>query len=381
MGDGGRRGSGDHRRRATIDRRRRPGATQVIERILRAIATRGLPGSPEGPIDVPGGEWPSVSRALERERLTGLARSLLSDGTLRLDDESAERLVDLDALWSAHTLRAEDVLIDLGRELQERSIDFRVLKGSALAELSWTIGEARRWVDADVLVPSDRFDEVIALCLEDGAIRPVSELRAGHDRRFAKSVTLRSSLGPEIDLHRALVLGPHTFLIPAADLFDRPRLFSVEDLQLSTLSAEATLIHCCLHATIAGASRLATLRDIVESYEGTDDVLAAGIAERWHVRPMVVAAGEAVARRLSLPAHPFVTWSRTLEPTAEELRIASVYARDNRSNRNLAIASIRHIPGRSDRLRFMVAMAFPSAANRADRGRSWTDQFRRIRPR
>ena len=347
---------------------------------LRAIAVHGLDGVPSGSVSLSPtrDEWRQVAARLAVERLTGMAALLHVKGVLRLDDESTQELAELDARWSAHTLAAEDVQLSLARTLTADGIPFRILKGSALAELAWEWGEARRWVDADVLVPTDHLDDVITNCRADGATRLAPEIRPGFDRRFAKSVTLRSAAGPEIDLHRSLVLGPHTFLVPEADLWADPRSYVVDGVALSTLSAEATLVHTCMHATIAGASRLASLRDVVESFPGCSPDVASSLASRWRATPMVVAAGEAVAARLGLHDHPFVRWATTRSPSDDERSIAAVYLPGRRTNRNMALASVRHIPGVVDKVRYALAMAWPSAAHRAWRGRSLSDQVRRI---
>ena len=161
--------------------------------------------------------------------------------------------------------------------------------------------------------------------MADGATRAVPELRPGFDRRFAKSVTLRSELGPEIDLHRTLVLGPHQFLVPISDLWSGPRAFASDDHELHTLSAEATLVHACMHATITGASRLASLRDVVEAFDGCAVDEVTRLAERWKARPMVRDAGEAAAERLGLHDHPFVLWSRGVLPSPEEERLSLIH--------------------------------------------------------
>jgi len=351
-----------------------------VDRLLTAIAAHGLAGSSTGSVSLSPtrDEWRSLQGLLVRERLTGMAALLHGKGVLRLDAESTQELAELDARWSAHTLRAEDVLLAVVRTLDDAGIPHRVLKGPALAELAWRWGEARRWVDADVLVPADRLDEVIDRCMADGATRSVPELRPGFDQRFAKSVTLRSELGPEIDLHRTLVLGPHQFIVPSVDLWADARVFASEDQELHTLSAEATLVHACMHATITGASRLATLRDVVEAFDGCAVDEVTWLAERWKARPMVRDAGEAAAERLGLHDHPFVLWSRGVLPSPEEERLATVYRGANRTTRNLTLASVRYVPGIVDKARFLLGMAMPASENRSSRGRSVVDQFRRL---
>ncbi len=355
-----------------------------VDRMVVAIAAFGLDDTPVGSVSMSPtrDEWLAMRAHLVAQRLTGMAALLHGKGVLRLDDESTQDLAELDARWSGHTLAAEDVLLALAPSLQAAGIPFRVLKGSALAELTWQWGEARRWVDADVLVPSDRLDEVVALCLADGATRPVPELRPGFDRRFAKSVTLRSAAGPEIDLHRALTPEPFLFVMPVDDLWSAPRAFRVDDTDLVTMSAEATWLHACLHATVGGSvGRLASLRDVVESFGHCDRAAAAELATRSKATAFVQEAGRAVAIRLGLPGDAFVTWSRALDLTTAEVQIAALQNPAVASQRSRAIASLRHIPGVVDKARYAAAFAWPSAENRAFRGRSLGDQLRRIRHR
>lgn len=350
-----------------------------IDALLGAIAAHGLDDSESEPrrISPTPEEWAHLRTRLAEERLTGVAALLRSRGVLELDDSSTAELAELDRVWAHHTLAAEDVLLVTARELQAKGIPLRVLKGVATAELAWRWGEARRWVDADVLVPGERMDEAVAICRARGASRPIPELRSGFDRRFAKSVTLRSAEGPEIDLHRALVVGPHGHLVPSSDLWAAPQPFVVDGLELEAMSPSAVFIHACMHATITGVARLSSLRDVVEAFEACQPAHAAALASRWKARPMVVAAAEGVATRLGLGGHRLVAWASGLEITSEERQIASVYAGPNRTERNLALASVRHIPGPFAKLRFITALALPARPNRAVRGRSLIDQVRR----
>lgn len=353
-------------------------------RLVAAIAAFGLDDAPTGAwtMSPTRDEWLEMRGRLVAERLTGMAALLHGKGVLRLDDESTEELAETDARWSHHTLAAEDVLLSLATSLDEAGIPFRALKGTALAELTWQWGEARRWVDADVLVPSDRLDAVVSLCLAAGATRPVPELRPGFDHRFAKSVTLRSAAGPEIDLHRAITPEPYLFVVPIDDLWDSPREFVVEGTTLRTLSPDATLLHACLHATIGGNStRLASLRDAVEAFAACDRAVAADLAERWKAREVVRDVAARVSSRLELPDHEFVRWAGAMEPSAEEHRLMDLQRSGEGSQRQRAMASLRLIPGVVDKVRYAAAFAWPSAENRAHRGRSVGDQMRRVRRR
>jgi hypothetical protein len=315
------------------------------------------------PLVVDRSSWSALRPVLSENRLTGVATSMLDTGALRLDPDDANELRRLDERWIVRRRRAEQLLLQVNEIFTTAGVHKRVLKGSALASLDWSRGNERRWVDVDVLVPGERIDECVALLTAIGATRDRPQIRPGFDRQFAKSVTMRSVGGIQIDLHRALVLGPHTFVVPTADLWCEPRRFLLHDVELSTMSHEATMVHVCMHATIAGASRIGSLRDVVEVFDGCGPDRTAQVAQRWRAATTVRMAGQAVATRLGLADHEFVQCATSLPVDGRDVRLARVYAPERRNNRTLALASVKHVPGTLAKVDFVRSMLTASREN------------------
>lgn len=353
--------------------------TPVVESVLVAVATIGLqerawPQQPPTP-----SEWSEILSGLDTHRLTGLAALAVESGWLLLDDGQRAELAVRDVGTAAATIVAEAAMLDLAEELNAERVPFRVLKGSAAAQLDWSIPDRRRHMDTDVLVLRDDLERVIAIAHRLGASRRVPELRRGFDRRYAKSITMDSPRGG-IDIHRTLIVGPHCFLVNIDDLWAEPRTFRVCGRDLLGLAPPVANVHYAMHATITGVQRLGNLRDFVECARHADLGEAATIARRWRATAVVQQACEHVRDRLCLPQdHQLVRWGATLTPTDDECRLAATYGQAARNPAALARASLRYVPGLSDKVRFASAVVWPSRANRATRKRSASDQATRLR--
>jgi hypothetical protein len=348
--------------------------TGAVADVLGAVATVGLadgrwPDRPPGPSD-----WPAIRQGLDNHRLLGLAALAVESGRLVFSDDQRAELARADAQAAAHTVTAEAALLEVSAVMDDAGVPFRVLKGSAAAQLDWSVADRRRWVDTDVLVAGDDLARAVALMEGLGARRRLPELRQGFDRRFAKSVTMAGARS-EIDLHRSLVVGPHCFLVRVDDLWDDPRPFQVCGRLLWGLPAPVALVHYAMHATITGAQRLGALRDVIECARQADLDAAAAVAHEWKATAVVQRACGQVPERLGLPNdHPLVRWGAALRPTVEEHQLAGDYEPGARQASALARASLRYVPGVLGKARYAYAVAWPSKANRAARQRSASDQ-------
>ena len=70
---------------------------------------------------------------------------------------------------------------------------------------------------------------------QEGYDRRYPEPRIGFDARFAKSVTMWSAAGHEIDLHRTLVLGPFGLRVQLDDLWSNRDTFGPSRARTCTL--------------------------------------------------------------------------------------------------------------------------------------------------
>ena len=309
--------------------------------------------------------WRHLLAEGQSERLVGLIAGLVADADAGLGPERVAELAEREAEWTIHTLRAEQLAVDAAAALAAAGIDHRVLKGPVFAHLHWPRPELRTFVDADLLVRSSDLDRAVALVADLGCTRLWPELRPGFDRRFGKSVTMRSPVDIEIDLHRTLVAGPHAFLIPEADLWTGGGEFTVAGRVMPCLGIPEQLVHAAIHAVASRRSRVASVLDVGFVGSHADLRVAAELARRWKVRPMVAEA----TRRLGVVLganNPLRAWGRGLGSSPEEDELFRLFSGEA-TFRRAALAAVPRIPRRSDRARYVFALAFPSRAHRRAR--------------
>lgn len=309
--------------------------------------------------------WHRLLAEARGHRMAGaVAAAVMESGALA--GTRWEQIADLEREWALHTLRAERTLLDVVATLDDAGIEHRVLKGSAFAHVHWPAPEMRVFGDADVLVRSEDMDAAVAAVLAVGGERLVPEVRRGFDRRFGKSVTMRSAERVEIDLHRMLVAGPHAFLVPENDLWEAPLSFQVGGRSLLCLPAETALVHAAVHAVASLAPRLPSLLDVAFVAESADLGRTAEVAAQWKVRPLVREAGARLAGELGLAGQPVVDWADGLGSSAEEDELFELFV-GTTSFRRTARATVPYIPRPVDRLRFLASLAWPSRAHRRAR--------------
>ena len=352
-------------------------AAPTQQEALATIAGHGVLPSRLQPIEVPADLWADMRYDIGQNRLSGLAISASNDGRLVLAEAAAAELAALDAQWARRTLQAEDMLLEAHGSIADAGIETRVLKGPALAELAWSIPEARRWVDADLLVRSVELEQAVRVLERLGYERRLTEVRPGFDRRFQKGVTMRSLSG-EVDLHRTLASPPFSLLIDETDLWDDPRSFAVEGIELATVSATVAFLHACIHAAVGGAQRLVQLRDVLETFRVVDQELAASLVDRWRMRAVVASAAESAKSRLMIDDHPFLIWAEPIAQAVERQDRLLVEAWDRADRRGLALASLRLIRRPSDKARFVLWRLWPSKTNRRSRGMSVSSSLHRL---
>ena len=122
---------------------------------------------------------------------------------------------------------------------------------------------------------------------------------------------MRSPVDIEIDLHRTLVAGPHAFLIPEADLWTGGGQLTVAGRVMPCLGIPEQLVHAAIHAVAWRRLRVASVLDVGFVGSHADLRVAAELARRWKVRPMVAEA----TRRLGVVLganNPLRAWGRGL---------------------------------------------------------------------
>ena len=166
----------------------------------------------------------------------------MRSGLLPLTDEQRARVADQHRVAMAHVLRVERVAIAVGAELRRRGVDFRLLKGVALAHGVYADPASRALVDGDLVVEPGSIGAAVCAVGALGGRRFVPELRPGFDARFGKDIPMIVD-GVAIDLHRTLISGPYGVTLPVDRLFRACRPVVIGGCQLPALDVVDAYLH------------------------------------------------------------------------------------------------------------------------------------------
>lgn len=189
-------------------------------------------------------------------------------------------------------LRAMADLEHLREVLDQLHVPWLVFKGPVLAEQYRERPGLRGYADLDVLVPRERFPDVVEGCeLAGRRLLDRNWHVIADEQRGQLHLTL--PFGTELDLHWDIVNRQavrRSVDMDAADLFARARDIEVGGMVVRTFGPEDTLLHLLLHGGLAGADRLVWLRDVervvaLERRVDWDEVVVR--AGQWQVRRLV----------------------------------------------------------------------------------------------
>ena len=296
-----------------------------VDDAVTAAAT-GLPGSslqppPESLSDA---RWSALVTELTAERLTGLLVAAVDAGRWPATDGQRDALLDVHLNVLGSSLLLERTLLHVVGELAAASIDVRVLKGVAVAQLDYPDPGLRAFGDIDLLVRADDAERLEAVLTQLGGRRNQPAARPGFDRRFGKSFTYVLPDGFEVDVHRTFVMGPYGLTVEIDDLWQRSQTFGLGDQTLATVSPEVRLMHAAYGAVLSSwPPRLRPRRDLAD------------------VTALTAWAGR----------YPF---------TDHDRRLLALYRRPDPPYSALALSSLSALPRMRDRVAFVTALALPS---------------------
>ena len=359
-------------------------------RALAACAAYGLPtlnGLPWRPLGHDA--FTALLAQAEYHRLLGFVGAAVRDGALVVDSDQHAELEERLEGWLAHALRVEALLLSTTEELERAGIDHRVFKGVALANTVYDDPSLRVFADVDVLVPSSDFaDAARLLDATLGTRRALPELRPGFDTRFGREAMLRSENGLELDVHRTFVDGAYGLTVELDDLFVEPRVFALGGRDIATFPSAHQFISSCYSAALGDwPARLASQRDIVQLIHvdtpDADDVLE--LARRWRSESVVaLAVSQSWATLEPRFTAPLVEWAHSYMPSPFDRFLLASYRGPARGLTTQA-ASVLVLPGLSDKVAYLRAIAMPQRAYLARRGLSsrefWRRGLARILPR
>ena len=352
-----------------------------VDAILRAVAAWGLPTTltlPDEPLD--GTAFAAVLAGAEQHRILGFLGDAVRDGAFPVTEEQWTQVEERWSSWLAHALRVERLLLRAADALDAAGIDFRVLKGVALAHLRYDDPALRVFGDVDLLVRSADFTRaanVLITALKGQ--RALPELRPGFDERFGKEILVRVGAF-EVDVHRTLVDGAYGLRVDLPDLFTDPQPFTVGERTLLGVGPEAAFLHACFAAALGDwPPRLVPQRDIAQIALGRLDVDAAlAMATRWRASAVVGSAVTAAWDGLGLDAtHRLAAWARSSEPSRRDGLLLRSYRGSGRGY-SRTLASLAVLRGVGPRAAYAIGVGSPSKEYLAARGLRRSDLARRL---
>lgn len=348
-----------------------------------AVAAYGLPGAtlpwPGGPLERR--RWAHVLSTVTHERITGLLAAAIVDGEFPVTPEQAAAADRAHRASMATAVLLERRLVCTAERFDAAGIEFRVLKGTAVAHLDFPDPALRSFGDNDLLVRSEQFDDAVAVLVAAGHRRKFPEVRPGFDRRFSKGSCLVGPDGYELDLHRTLAMGPFGVRIRLDDLWAAPSTFTVGGRPFAALAPEVRFLHACVHAVLGdNDTRLATLRDVVQMQERRpfDAERIRRLSAVWGADAVVAAAVGRAASVLGVaPAGPLGTWAEAYRPTNADRRALALYGSPAQTYAAKSFGALRAIPATRDKVAFAVGLAFPGRRYREERGARRLQRWRR----
>jgi hypothetical protein len=183
----------------------------------------------------------------------------------------------------------------LGRALDDVGIEWVVLKGPALAELSYG-RTARGYADIDVLVPAAQFKEAIN-ALQGAGLLLAEPSWPALVASGEKEVLLAHQGRPAVDLHWHVVdqdSARRRYLLPVEDLLGRRRKVGLGPVDAWALEPTDFMLHVALHANASGSHRLRCLLDVqrTAANQPPDWVALVRRCRDWRVALPVAAALE-----------------------------------------------------------------------------------------
>lgn len=360
-----------------------------LDHVLRAVSVHHLPGAPRIP-DLSAAQPHPVDpqelvRRAEGEKLLGSLQAAVTSGLLELPSDALDLLAQRHRATMAWCLRIEARLVETERWFREEGgVEHLVIKGSAIAHLDEPDPSMRSFADADLLVAGRDIDRAVAALARHGATRPWPQRRRGFDRRFAKSVTMTSNGGIEIDLHRTLCDGVFGVRMPLDELFDRAECFTLGGEQMGALSRPHRLLHAAYHAVLgSSAPALYSLRDLAGYLSSPE--LAPGaivpVVQRWRGEAVLAAAVRATLGELQFDAGDWPGWLADVRVDPDERELVRRQRTEGSSIGPAKLDMWRELPGVRLKAAYARAVLWPSSAHLSSRGLTrrqvWSGWLRR----
>lgn len=231
---------------------------------------------------------------------------------------------------AAQRLSVDYAAASVIRAFDARGIPYILVKGPSTARWLYEPEDGRAYVDCDLLVPPDRFDDAVSVLVNLGYQPELDENEMPHWWREHALASVSSQDGTLVDLHRslpgALVTGEQLW----ATLSASTETLRVGNAMATVLVEPARLVHVALHAAQhAGSTRdLDMLGRAIDRVDGHTWRAAALLASSINATAAFqrglcfLPAGSELARRLGLSAVPLIDVELRAAGAAEALTVA-----------------------------------------------------------
>ncbi|MGK2949785.1 MAG: nucleotidyltransferase family protein [Acidimicrobiales bacterium] len=351
------------------------------ERARAVVTGWGLRHEPLAPVVLDDPAAGALLPWARNERLDGALVAAVAAGAIALPDAAADqaRAQHLEAQHRA--LACEAMALGAVDALERAGIAPWILKGPAAAHLDYPDPALRSFVDVDLLVARRHLLGAVRALEEDGFVRSEPDSARWWERRFARTIVLRSPEGIELDLHAAIAetyfgvrLDHGTLLALGHDPVD------LGGREVRALTAPARLLASAYAATLSRGPQLRLLRDVGHLLAVTevDWEAAVALARPADGEAVLAAAIERAAAETGLdPQHPAVTWARAVVPPPHVAEALALVETVPSTGWTAAARSILPALGPVDRALFLTGVTAHALRHRGQRNRSLVQQLRR----
>jgi Uncharacterised nucleotidyltransferase len=342
--------------------------TSGADLIVQRIAAYGLPGGgrlPDAPLAPR--DWEVVLSKVRAHRIVGFLMRAVQDGRFAVDREQRGQVVHLYRQTRCYTVALQGQLVRLTGLLEQGGVEYRVLKGAALAALAYPDQSLRSYGDIDILVSPVQFEYTVGLLEREGYRRTAGWHRVGH--AHDKSTVLSTAGGYLVDLHYALARGPYKWLIPTADLFAEPQTFLLGTRLLPTLPPAEQFLHVCLHARIGNIPlRLLSIRDVVQCAVSTQFSWAVvqQLCVKWRMSGVVGASIRTAQDCLGIDLGDSAQLLANYQPSSRERRLMRPY--EAQSYTAFVISALVTTPGMARKVDHAYNLLLPGKQHLSGNG-------------
>lgn len=309
-----------------------PTWTYDLSPTARWLCAYGLPSQLDAPnTALTHEQYRSVKEECSQHGLTGLLIRAIADEELLVDADSRADAGQLELDLVRGRIDYEKRVALPMAILDSAGVEFRVLKGLAVARLEYPDEIMRTTSDFDLAIRADQLDDAVAALVGAGGKWNDPEPTAGWMRHVGKGATVYlPETSMEIDLHRLLVWGPFGVRLPEDALWGTPREVTIANRICKTLAREETLLHACVHQSVLGVVRAREARDVAQMliHRDLDVERLLQLSKAWGVETLLAMSIHCAHQYLALESgsHPLEHWAEAHRATLRErlwLRTAS----------------------------------------------------------